>query len=1062
MIMTKVRADSINLADVIHDYVAREDFDQVLFIVPTNRRARQLKREFLEGIPKKAAHSIHIETLQTIATKLLQSGDIHLNLINDPTSHVLLRQCFKETHLPFLKNKKSELPTGTRQRLRFLFSELMRHGITSAALKSEITGEASDYSNKKTTDIAALFESYENKLQHTGYTETGSLFGLLFSERVDIDAQFGKLYPNVNLIILSGYSEFSTPEVELINALADLEGKDLYLNFDYTGQNYQLFGSLDSCYKDRLTKKGFTGIADGSSVVNNEFLSYVRASLFLENITTPRSSFANQLFLIKGNDVRNEVQNIAKEIKFILTQNPAIKPSSICVAFNLIEPYSPVVRSVFSSYGIPFNLTDRPYLSTSPAVISIMNFLELRAEDYFYKTLFAAFDTDIIPLYDCTLHDLIGTAAQVRIISGYEHWIQAEELLRNSREDGEEPQEREIKRARRCVKSIKAIDRLLQPLLGELTPRKFYEELEKLIVGFKMHEKLLKYPVEDAEYAVKAITGFLAMVKELCDLSEMEFGINTRFAFSHYLKQIKNSLLVTRYNINEKPGYGVLITTPDEIRGLSFDYLFIGGLFDGNFPTRYTPDVFAPPSHAKSDRQHLLENQYLFYQMLTVFHKRLYFSYPVSDGKKDLMQSSFLTALQKICAITEVDTSRYSNALFSKTEYLTALGKHWDEYFAADAEGAGSDFASLFAIDAKRIEGSLEEFNGVLDSSALSELAKDRLAGIRGKQFSISQLETYAKCPFKYFSERVMQLTIEDEPQEEADRMEIGSLLHAILFKFYVGVNSQSIVVQNCDEKTFTTAKNLLFDIAKNELANTQAGKLLPFWDREKIIGINGDEKQSILFKFLVNEREEIHTHPLMFETAFGTFSTAKDGEATYAAIEIGGVKLRGKIDRIDVDEDNHLFRIYDYKTRKSASISKDIDDALALQLPVYVIAGESILKEHSGKEYSPDTPVIYSLKYSDEEFGTHDIIASSLKKRGKLSEEEKTLIARENIAFMRKIAEEKIPEYVNNITDGKFYLSLLPNREDKICAYCDFIKICRIGESVPLETGTDNTGEPD
>ncbi len=1057
MIMTKVRADSINLADVIHDYVAREDFDKVLFIVPTNRRARQLKREFLEGIPKKAAHSIHIETLQTIATKLLQSADIRLNLINDPTSHVLLRQCFKETHLPFLKNKKSELPTGTRQRLRFLFSELMRHGITSAALKSEITADASDYSNKKTTDIAALFEAYEIKLQQTGYTETGSLFGLLFSEQVDIGTQFEKLYPNVNLIVLSGYSEFSTPEVELINALADLEGKDLYLNFDYTGHNYQLFGSLDSCYKDRLTKKGFTGIADGSPVVNNEFLNYIRANLFLENAQTPRTSFADQLFLIKGNDVRNEVQNIAKEIKFTLTQNPAIKPSSICVAFNLIEPYSPIVRNVFSSYGIPFNLTDRPYLSTSPAVISIMNFLELRAEDYFYKTLFAAFDTDIIPLNDCTLHDLIGTASQLRIISGYERWVQAEELLYNSGEDGEAPPERDIKRVRRCVKAIKAIDRLLQPLLGELTPRKFYEELEKLIVGFKMHEKLLKYPVEDAEYAVKAITGFLAMVKELCDLSEMEFGTDARFAFSHYLKQIKNSLLVTRYNINEKPGYGVLITTPDEIRGLSFDYLFIGGMFDGNFPTRYTPDVFAPPSHAKSDRQHLLENQYLFYQMLTVFHKCLYFSYPVSDGKKDLMQSSFLTALQKICAITEIDTAQYSNALFSKTEYLTALGKHWDEYFSHDTEGAPSDFAALFAIDANRISGGLEEFNGILDYASLSDQAKDRLAGMRERQFSISQLETYAKCPFKYFSERVMQLAVEDEPQEEADRMEIGSLLHAILFKFYVGINSQGIVVQKCDDKTFIKAKNLLFEIANNELENTQAGKLLPFWDREKIAGINGDEKQSILYKFLVNEREEISTRPLMFETAFGTFSTAKDGEDTYAAIEIGGVKLRGKIDRIDIDEEKNQFRIYDYKTRMSASMPKDIDNALALQLPVYVIAGESILQEHSGKAYAPDTPVIYSLKYSDEEFGTHEIIASSLKQRGKLSEEGKASIASNNIEFMKKIAEDNIPGYVDSIAGGKFNLSTLPDRETKICAYCDFIKICRIGENVPLESGGDN-----
>jgi ATP-dependent helicase/DNAse subunit B len=426
------------------------------------------------------------------------------------------------------------------------------------------------------------------------------------------------------------------------------------------------------------------------------------------------------------------------------------------------------------------------------------------------------------------------------------------------------------------------------------------------------------------------------------------------------------------------------------------------------------------------------------------------------------MQSSFLTALQKICAVTEIDTSRYANALFSQTEYLTALGKHWDDYFSEEADTISRDMEKLFTIDANRIDGGLKEYNGVLDTGLLSEQAKLRLAEFKEKQFSISQLETYAKCPFKYFSERIMQLTVEDEPQEETDRMEIGSLLHAILFKFYVEVTGKNLSVQGCDEKTFDEVKNVLFGIARNELENTQAGKLLPFWDREKIIGINGDEKQSILFKFLIHERNEIHTRPFMFETSFGTFSTSREGDETYAAIEVGGVKLRGKIDRIDIDNDNHSFKIYDYKIKKSASIARDIDDALALQLPVYIIAGESVLREKLEEQYTPETPVIYSLKYSDEEFGTHNIITSSLKPRGKLSDDDALQLTEDNIALMKKIAGEKIPEYVSDITGGKFFLSPLPNREEKICRYCEFKKICRIAEYTAVETFDENSSSLD
>ena len=48
----------------------------------------------------------------------------------------------------------------------------------------------------------------------------------------------------------------------------------------------------------------------------------------------------------------------------------------------------------------------------------------------------------------------------------------------------------------------------------------------------------------------------------------------------------------------------------NEIRGLNFDYLFISGLCDGDFPTRYSPEIFFSGAYVKSEIYHQTEERY--------------------------------------------------------------------------------------------------------------------------------------------------------------------------------------------------------------------------------------------------------------------------------------------------------------------------------------------------------------------------------------------------------------------------------------------------------------------
>ena len=134
---------------------------------------------------------------------------------------------------------------------------------------------------------------------------------------------------------------------------------------------------------------------------------------------------------------------------------------------------------------------------------------------------------------------------------------------------------------------------------------------------------LLKSPSEVIENDAIAFNNFIKVIDEVTNLIKLEYGKEEKFPLHFYLNQLRTTAAFTRYNIPEKPGYGVQITTLNEIRGLSFDYLFIGGLNDGDLPTRFTPEIFFSGSFIREEVLHQVEQRYLFYQALCTLEEKI-------------------------------------------------------------------------------------------------------------------------------------------------------------------------------------------------------------------------------------------------------------------------------------------------------------------------------------------------------------------------------------------------------------------------------------------------------
>ena len=242
------------------------------------------------------------------------------------------------------------------------------------------------------------------------------------------------------------------------------------------------------------------------------------------------------------------------------------------------------------------------------------------------------------------------------------------------------------------------------------------------------------------------------------------------------------------------------------------------------------------------------------------------------------------------------------------------------------------------------------------------------------------------------------------------------------------------------NSKEFKNLKEILFEIAEKKIGNLNLNSPLAFFEKEKILGIDGVKENSILHKFLITEtNSESEFNPKYFEISFGNFSRSEN-DLRISPLEIGSLKLRGKVDRIDIDEDNNIYNIIDYKLKGKKPTMPDLQEGISLQLPVYLMAGEHILKEITNDEYGGNNMTIYSLDYKDNNFGPSNV---NLTRKKNISIEE---IQNLNEG-LTEVTKQKMIDYHSKIKKGHFHLSELENREDKVCKYCDFKSLCRVKE---------------
>jgi RecB family exonuclease len=271
---------------------------------------------------------------------------------------------------------------------------------------------------------------------------------------------------------------------------------------------------------------------------------------------------------------------------------------------------------------------------------------------------------------------------------------------------------------------------------------------------------------------------------------------------------------------------------------------------------------------------------------------------------------------------------------------------------------------------------------------------------------SISRLELYLNCPFKFFAAQVLKL--EEQPEDEAIQtpLERGRFLHELWEQFFDEWQRRGH--GRIDPEHLREARALFAELSEAALAELSPAEAA--LERQKLLGSAVDP--GIAYRVFAMEAsrptpitERLLEFPLTGEFDFRT----RDGASRRIAIT-------AKTDRIDVLADGTI-RVIDYKSKTTP------DPKVALQLPVYARLARDVLQRSRGRTLSLSEAVYVSFE------GDKAVVPLRPAKGQTLDE-----------AIVE--AEGRAVQVLDLVADGHF-----PPRPAKrsLCGACSYHTVCRL-----------------
>ncbi len=844
----------------------------------------------------------------------------------------------------------------------------------------------------------------------------------------------------------------------------------------------------DASYRLERLQSGMSSAADGSTQqMPSQSLKSVRViaeRLFANPRLIMPSSEADGLEIIEAIGPFAEWEAVARRIKALLNRGQrqrsqrshspttvtVTQPQDIVIGLRSISDDGPRLCQYLASAGLPVWCEAESPFTSSSVVRAVLSLLQLELEDWPFQRLHAFLDSYLFhpgwPELESgrAIRAVAASLRYLRIDAGRDVMLRAlrghlADSSNSSATRGDSFHENARLAAPLLMRLSKTLDRLRRPH----TLNDWADVLAALgdDLGWKHRIDTATDELGRSESRDLDLLQRILRTAAEADQKLVTTGRARSLSLADFVSEFRDLLSHETVNSETETGGCIRILGVEQIRNLDIPHLFLIGLTENSFPTTRTDDCLFSESerrdfisHGVSLRHrsgHHADEMFLFYSVVTRARQSLTLSYPAVNTKgQPVFPSPYVTALKSLFTSDSLKETCEGqlNPVPSVDRSITPTDLRLSAMVLA-REGHPDLFRAVLDLDSlrKRVFNTLaacevasDRFHqrGFTKYEGRLELPQNQL-GLRQRfgrhhQFSATEFEGYARCPFQFWLSTVLKVGAVEAPEEGTDYAARGTLLHEVLAKLLV---EGSLADPEALRNRFCELVDLQLD---RHVPATELQRALIKIERT-ILKQWADAfvEQQVEYEQRVDEVIK-ETQSLAPEIPFGRLPEVSSATLeAHQAIEFGNgenrVNLRGRIDRVDVGlyEGRPAYVVIDYKTGQRPSLKNDdLISGRSIQLALYLLAVKRL------GLVTPDA-VPYQMGF----WALRDTGFKPGMGRSKFEPLDTTVIQSLEI-----LLDDLLPRLAEGIRSGNF---IVENNDPNCTGRCLYRTVCRVNQLRPL-----------
>ena len=889
----------------------------------------QTQKDLVMASPRKGIMNVDVLSFGRLAHRIFEeTGGNQRKVLDDVGKSFVLRKIAGDCEAELRVLGSNLKKTGYIGEVKSVISEFTQYDIQEETLEQMIE-EVKDSSNLyyKLQDIKTIYHGFREYLREkyiTGEELLDVLCTVVGESKILKDS----------VVVLDGFTGFTPVQNKLLRELfgvckrvvitVTMEQKENPFSYKHP---YQLFALSKQMVTSLITiaKETKTDVEEPIYLYDrpiyrfreNTALAFLEAHLFrYSKEQYEKEQDCIQVYCAKN--PKEEVDFAAQKIRN-LARTRGYRYREIAIIASDLNTYGNQIEKIFGEYQIPIFMDHKRSILLNSFVEYVRSLLAMVEQNFSYESVFRYLRTGLTGFSDEEI-DIVENYVIALGIRGYKKW--QEKWIRRARGMEETELERINDIKERFLIQVEDVTMVLKK--RNKTVSEVTKALYDFLVKGELQKKVKEYEIRfgnDGELALEKEYGQVyRIVIELFDKFVELLG-EEQIALKEYCELLDAGLEEAKVGVIPPSLDQVVAGDIERTRIKDIKAVFLLGANDMYIPGKENAGgilsehdrelfqkggvVLAPGAKEKAFIQ-----KFYLYLLMTKPSEQLYVTYSkVSADGKTLRPAYLIQDLRRMykkMEIQDADCQPDKKELTPKSGFAYLIEKLQKKH-----EGLGTEWQELYTWYRqnpkwrKKIEQIVEACFYEKPKDGLTTRTAQRLYGTILEN-SVTRLEKFSACAYAHFLSYGLNLREREEYTFQA--IDLGNIFHSAIEHFakkleaegytwttLPEVRREELIEESVEESIVDYGNTILYSSARNEYIIKRLKRMM----RRTVWA-------------LTKQLEKGDFMPGGYEISFGgasglsTSDIALDGH--------GRMRLRGKIDRVDIceDEDNVYVKVID------------------------------------------------------------------------------------------------------------------------------------------------------